>query len=153
MRLLENRIPPPLVMLITALAMWAAAQIAPALSIDATLRLGIAIVVAIGAGILAISGFLAFARAKTTVNPVKLEEASELVTTGIYQYTRNPMYLGLAALLSAWAVYLAVPWAFLGPAAFVLFTTRFQIMPEERVLKLKFGPAYTSYQQQVRRWL
>jgi protein-S-isoprenylcysteine O-methyltransferase Ste14 len=153
MRALENRIAPPLVMLITALAMRAAAQISPALSIGTMLRLGIALVIAIGAGILAISGFRAFGRAKTTVNPVKIEEASALVTTGIYRYTRNPMYLSLAALLLAWAVYLAVPWAFLGPAAFVLFITRFQIIPEERVLKAKFGSAYTSYQQQVRRWL
>jgi protein-S-isoprenylcysteine O-methyltransferase Ste14 len=153
MKTLENRIPPPFIALATALAMWAVAQTAPALTIDSMLRLGIALVIAILAGVFAISGFRAFARAKTTVNPVKIEEASALVTTGIYQYTRNPMYVGLAALLLAWAVYLAVPWAFLGPVAFVLFITRFQIMPEERVLKTKFGPAYTAYQKQVRRWL
>ena len=63
------------------------------------------------------------------------------------------MYAGLAALLLAWAVYLAVPWAFLGPLAFVLAITRFQIVPEERVLLEKFGTAYADYRRQVRRWL
>jgi protein-S-isoprenylcysteine O-methyltransferase Ste14 len=153
MKTLENRIPPPLVMLITAFAMWAAAQSAPALPIGTLPRLAIVLAVAICAGFFAISGFRAFGRAKTTTNPAKIEEASALVTTGIYQYTRNPMYLGLATLLLAWAIYLAVPWAFLGPAAFVLFITRFQIMPEERVLKSKFGSPYAAYQNRVRRWL
>jgi protein-S-isoprenylcysteine O-methyltransferase Ste14 len=48
---------------------------------------------------------------------------------------------------------LAVPWTLLGPLAFVLFITRFQIIPEERVLLKKFGDAYTAYQRQVRRWI
>jgi len=63
------------------------------------------------------------------------------------------MYAGLAALLLAWAAYLAVPWTLLGPLAFVLYITRFQIIPEELVLGEKFGSAYAAYQQQVRRWL
>ena len=54
---------------------------------------------------------------------------------------------------SAWAGYLAhpLPWLFL--AAFVAYMTRFQIMPEERVLAQKFGTEYESYCRRVRRWL
>jgi protein-S-isoprenylcysteine O-methyltransferase Ste14 len=50
-------------------------------------------------------------------------------------------------------VYLSAPWAFLVPIAFVLFITRFQIIPEERILRAKFGIAYTIYLQRTGRWL
>jgi protein-S-isoprenylcysteine O-methyltransferase Ste14 len=142
-----------LVALIMAALMWAAAQATPATPVSDTIRIAVTVVLAALGGISAVLGFRAFGRAKTTVNPIKIQEASALVTTGIYRYTRNPMYLGLTLLLLGWAVYLSAPWAVLGPAAFVLFITRFQIIPEERILEAKFGAAYTGYRQQVGRWL
>jgi protein-S-isoprenylcysteine O-methyltransferase Ste14 len=153
MNALENRIPPPLVALIMAVLMWAAARLTPAMPISCTIRIAAAVVLAILGGISAILGIRAFGRAKTTVNPIKIQEASTLVTTGIYRYTRNPMYLGLTLLLLGWGVYLSAPWAILGAAAFMFFITRFQIIPEERILEAKFGTAYTAYRQQVGRWL
>jgi protein-S-isoprenylcysteine O-methyltransferase Ste14 len=56
-------------------------------------------------------------------------------------------------MLVGWAVCLAAPWALVGPIAFVLFTNRFQIIPEERAMRDKFGQAYEDYQAQVRRWI
>lgn len=94
-----------------------------------------------------------FRRANTTVNPLKPQAASSLVTAGIYRYTRNPMYLGLLFLLVAWAVLLSSPFALLGPVAFVTYISRFQIVPEERVLAALFGAEYAAYQAGVRRWL
>jgi len=47
------------------------------------------------------------------------------------------MYVGLTALLVGWAVWLSVPWVLLGPVALMLFLTRFQIIPEERVMSSK----------------
>ena len=52
-------------------------------------------------------GVLAFLRSKTTVNPLRPDKTSALVTSGVYRVTRNPMYLGLVLVLLAWAVYLA----------------------------------------------
>jgi len=153
MNALENRVPPPLITLFAAAMMWVIARDAPAIPIDSTLRLALAGVLAVVGILLARAGFRAFGRANTTVNPVNIEAASALVTSGIFSYTRNPMYLGLVALLLAWAIYLAVPWTLLGPLAFVLYITRFQIIPEERVLLKKFGDTYAAYQRQVRRWL
>jgi protein-S-isoprenylcysteine O-methyltransferase Ste14 len=107
-----------------------------------------------GLGVLvAVLGMLAFRRAKTTINPVNIGAASSIVTSGVYRYTRNPMYVGLALMLVGWAVHIAVPFVLVGPVVFILFITRFQIIPEERVLTSKFGGEYRKYQERVRRWL
>jgi protein-S-isoprenylcysteine O-methyltransferase Ste14 len=63
------------------------------------------------------------------------------------------MYVGLAGVLTALAIGLGNPWLLLGPLAFVLFITRFQIIPEERVMAAKFGADYADYKARVRRWL
>ena len=63
------------------------------------------------------------------------------------------MYVGLTLLVLGWAAFLCSAWALLGPVIFVLYISRFQITPEERVLSAKFGTAYTEYASRVRRWL
>jgi protein-S-isoprenylcysteine O-methyltransferase Ste14 len=153
MRALEHRIPPPIVAAIIGAAMWAVSRITPALRIEGRLRFALAAAFAGFGFCVSAMGMMAFRRARTTINPVKVEEASSIVTSGVYCRTRNPMYVGLSSLLLGWAVYLAAPWAIFGPVLFVLFTTRFQIVPEERVLTSKFGSEYTDYQARVRRWL
>lgn len=108
----------------------------------------------IGVGVLLDSiSVVAFIRAKTTVNPLRLERASHLVVTGLYRVTRNPMYLGLMALLAGWATVLgsASPWFVL--VVFERVLVIFQIRPEEAALAARFGPAYTQYARQVHRWL
>jgi len=80
-------------------------------------------------------------------------KTTSLVTTGIFSWTRNPMYLGLAAALVGWAAFLSAAWSLLGPVLFVLYIDRFQIQPEERVLTELFGAEYTNYARRVRRWL
>jgi protein-S-isoprenylcysteine O-methyltransferase Ste14 len=153
MKALENKLPPPIIAFLAAATMWGIARAAPAIEIGAGFRFALVAILATMGGIFAFSGFHAFGRAKTTTNPIRIEEASALVTAGIYRYTRNPMYLALLMLLLAFAAYLAAPWTLLGPLAFALFITRFQIIPEERVLAAKFGDVYRAYQEQVRRWL
>ena len=150
---LENKIPPPIVCLIVAIAMWMTATLSSAISIEHTLRLAVAILFGVFGLVIASLGFRAFGAAKTTISPVNIEAASSLVTSGVYRYTRNPMYVGLTSLLIAWAVYLAAPLTILGPLAFVLYITRFQIIPEERALSRIFGRSYDDYRAQVRRWL
>jgi protein-S-isoprenylcysteine O-methyltransferase Ste14 len=153
MRWLEHRIPPPIVGALTALGMWWLARQSAAPALPFGVRLGLAVALAIiGLAFLAPAG-AAFRRARTTVNPLKPEAASALVVAGVYRFTRNPMYVGFAALLLAWAAWLAVPIALLGPAFFVAFLTRFQIVPEERALRERFGESFDAYCRQVRRWL
>jgi protein-S-isoprenylcysteine O-methyltransferase Ste14 len=153
MRSLEHKIPPPIVAAVIAVAMWALARITPAIALDNRLRLAVAGAFLGFAVCVTAMGMIAFRRARTTINPVNIAGASSMVTSGIYSRTRNPMYVGLTSLLLAWTTYLASPTALLGPIIFFLFTTRFQIIPEERFLTTKFGDQYTAYQQRVRRWL
>jgi protein-S-isoprenylcysteine O-methyltransferase Ste14 len=101
---------------------------------------------------ISIAGILAFRRAKTTVNPVQASSASSLVIRGVYRYTRNPTYVGLLLPPLAWAVFLANPLAVLWVVVFVLYISRFQIIPEERVLASLFGAEYEAYKARVRRW-
>ena len=152
MRMLELKIPPPAVALVVALAMWG---ISGVMRFDMLLlpRVAGALAIAVvGAGI-ALSGARAFRRARTTISPLKPDAASSLVTSGVFRYTRNPMYLGICLVLVAWALYLSSAAAFLGPVVFVVYITRFQIMPEERVLAGIFGATFADYRIRTRRWV
>jgi protein-S-isoprenylcysteine O-methyltransferase Ste14 len=150
---LELKIPPPVLALLAALAMWALAKVTPVLALPWLLRTVPASVIVLAGIAMELSGGVSFRRAHTTVNPLKPGSASALVTSGIYRVTRNPMYVGLALVLLGWGVWLAAPLALLGPVLFVAWITRFQIIPEERVLTSLFGADYAAYRGRVRRWL
>lgn len=153
MRFLELRIPPPVVGLIVAGGMWIVAHLPPVLHLPSAVRLLVAVILsAIGIAV-AIGGVIAFRRAQTTVNPLKPETSAALVSTGVYSFTRNPMYLGMVLVLFGWAMYLFSLWSLLGPVFFALYITRFQIVPEERVLDGLFGAPFAAYKKRVRRWL
>lgn len=153
MRTLELKIPPPVVALLVAGAMWGISRAAPLLDVPAFMRVAAAATIALAGVVCTLAGVISFRRARTTVNPMKPQTTSSLVCSGIYRVTRNPMYLGLGCGLVAWAVFLSSAWALLGPAAFVLYMNRFQIGPEEKALSALFGEAYSVYQSRVRRWL
>ena len=153
MKSLELKIPPPAVAALIAVGMWRISLLAPLLQLPTVSRVSVSLAIALAGGGFNLAGAISFRGAKTTINPMKPGASSSLVTSGIYRVTRNPMYLGLLLVLVAWATFLSSAWALLGPAAFVLFTNRFQIAPEERVLSALFGAEYTAYQSRVRRWL
>jgi len=96
---------------------------------------------------------LAFRRARTTVNPLRPDGASQLVTSGLYRITRNPMYVGHALMLTGWAIGLAHPLGFLAPVAYVAWIDRWQIPAEESALASRFPHAFADYTKRVRRWL
>lgn len=120
---------------------------------SADIRHGLAVALGLIGLALDMSGLVAFLRRHTTINPLRPAKTSALVTGGVYRFTRNPMYLGLACLLTAWALWLGAWQSFAGPLVFVAYITRFQIRPEERALSRLFGVAYSDYIARVRRWL
>jgi protein-S-isoprenylcysteine O-methyltransferase Ste14 len=152
-RFLELRIPPPVVGVAVAAGMWTVAHVPPILQLPKLVRLPVAAVLGASGAAVAIGGVMSFRRAKTTVNPLKPETSATLVSTGVYSFTRNPMYLGMVLVLFAWAAYLSSIWSVLGPVFFAVYITRFQIIPEERVLDGLFGAPFADYKKRVRRWL
>ena len=149
---LKHRIPPPVVTSISALIMWALAEIFPqavAAKSSSTLALIFSAVGLVFAG----AGMAAFAQQKTTVNPLDLQNTTALVTHGIYRVTRNPMYVGMLFLLFGWALYLANILSMLWLAPWVVYMSHMQIAPEEQAMEALFGDEYRAYCQQVRRWL
>lgn len=152
-RSLELKIPPPVVAVIFGVFMWVVSKGMGGWEISLPIRSVVALLlVAIGVAFSA-AGIVQFRQCKTTVNPIKPETASALVSSGVFNVTRNPMYVGLALVLVAWAVFLASPWTLMGPLAFGLYIDRFQIAPEERALSKLFGAEYSTYKARIRRWL
>ncbi len=152
---LELKIPPPVVGLITATLMWGVAQtVWPAvLSVSGYPRAALALGLLVAGIATDIAGLIAFVRHKTTINPMRPGKTSHIVRYGIYRFSRNPMYLGMLLILSAWAVYLGHLLAALILPLFVAYINRFQIRPEERILAERFGADYLAYLASVRRWL
>lgn len=152
MKVLENRIPPPLVAAICGCIMWlVAGEITPFGEIGVVQAAAVLIVIAVGT-FSCLAGAVAFRSARTTVNPLKPASTTSLVKSGVYQISRNPMYLGFALLLFAWAIYLGSLWPVFGVMAFALFITRFQILPEERAMRSLFGREFEECSKAVRHW-
>lgn len=92
-----------------------------------------------------------FTRAGTGVIPFR--NVSALVTDGIYRYTRNPMYLGMVAVLLGCAVTVGATVALSVPVLFALIVDRRFIRYEEVMLRNLFPDDYPAYCERVRRWL
>jgi protein-S-isoprenylcysteine O-methyltransferase Ste14 len=150
---LDHKIPPPVVGALVAAAMWSVSELSPQLSIAPGPKFVTVVILIVSGVAFDLMGLLAFRASRTTINPLKPGRASTLVTGGVYRFSRNPMYVGMALLLIALAVYLSALIPCAGPVLFVLYITRFQIQPEERVLEGIFGAEYSAYAARVRRWL
>jgi protein-S-isoprenylcysteine O-methyltransferase Ste14 len=153
MKSLETKIPPPAVALGLALLMWATSRLAEPIQVSLAIRLSLALSLVVIGQCISVGGMVSFRRAKTTINPFNPTAASSLVTSGVYRFTRNPMYVGLLLTLFAWAVFLSSLPSVAFLPLFVLYINQFQIKPEERVLSSLFGSEYVAYQKRVRRWI
>ena len=153
MKFLRLRIPPPIAAVFFGLLIWGLSRLLSAHSLDPEIRQIIAMVLIGMAAAIDIWALFSFRQVKTTIDPRYPHKSSSIVKSGIYRYTRNPMYLGLALILSALSVYLGAKFGFFIVAAFVLYMNEFQIKPEEDVLEKNFGEEYLAYKSKVRRWL
>lgn len=107
---------------------------------------------AVSLGLL-VAGASELGEAETTLDARDPARATALVTTGVFSYTRNPLYLGLTGLLVAHALWLGSRRALVPAGAFVLAIDQLQIPAEEAALVEKFGKAYRAYTARVPRWL
>jgi protein-S-isoprenylcysteine O-methyltransferase Ste14 len=147
------KLPPVALGAIVAALMWCASWATPAFDFRLPASLLSSVSLALLGAVICLSGVVAFRRAKTTVNPMRPDSTSSLVVSGIYNYTRNPMYLGFLLVLLGWAIFLSNFVALTLLPAFVMYMDRFQIAPEERVLAALFADEYPAYHARVRRWI
>ena len=146
-------IPPPVVVAIVGLLMWAVNETLVFGKIKSELQQPIALTL-LAAGLLLMAVAVGyFIAARTTINPLRPSRASSLVTTGLFAISRNPIYLGDLLILAALAVWFGNVLNVALLALFVCYINRFQIIPEERALAQRFGEAYHTYCSRVRRWL
>jgi protein-S-isoprenylcysteine O-methyltransferase Ste14 len=153
MTTLDTRLPPPIVLLLCGLLAWLCAHQLPGFAFSLPMRVTIVTVMATAGVLLNLVPKLLFQRAGTTVNPLRPQRTTQLVTHGVYRFTRNPMYLGQALVLLAACLWLRNAVALLAVPVFVAYITRFQIQPEERYLAQRFGPAFDAFRTRTRRWL
>ncbi len=149
---MELKVPPVIVFIVFALAMYLLDLVLPVGFFD---FFGRALLAQVLVGIAVVVGGLSlipFFMKKTTVDPTKPEKASVLITNGVYRFSRNPMYFALLVLLLALGLILGNAFNTLVAAGFVGYMNRFQIIPEERMLLEKFGRSYKDYLARTRRW-
>ena len=142
---------PPTWLIGAIVVVWLQAWLLPGLLWPVALGSIIGTILFWGGLALIAAALWAFYRARTT--PVPHQDASALITSGVFQLSRNPIYLGDALILSGviagWGAWLLVP---LIPAFMALITVRF-IQPEEDRLRAGFGEAYALWSKRTRRWV
>lgn len=146
-------IPPPAAFAIAALSMWGVSRYTQfgRYAFPYQRATGIALIV-IGLMIVAVSLGL-FAIARTSPNPLEPRKATRLMTSGLYGWSRNPIYLGDAIVLLGIDVLLGCLAGLVFVAGFVIYIDKVQIAAEEAALAECFGDRYAEYKQRVRRWL
>ncbi|ATX81644.1 Protein-S-isoprenylcysteine O-methyltransferase Ste14 [Mariprofundus ferrinatatus] len=153
MERLKLKVPPLPIAIICGLMIWGLSVFIGTHSMGIEIRRIIAIVLLIAAATVDLAALITLLRNKTTVDPRYPEKSSSVVTTGIYRFSRNPMYLGLALLLTSLSLWLGVRFGLFVVMGFILYMNRFQIEPEEQALEKQFGERYINYKSTVRRWL
>lgn len=153
MKRLELLIPPPAVGFTFGVLIVVVATLLPVASFPFRGHVALAIVLVVAGVALPIAGALEMRGRRTTVDPRKPHRSRTLVTTGMFRLSRNPIYLGLASLLMGIALlWVSVPGVLL-VFLFCVYMTRFQVLPEERALRAKFGAEFDRYSHRVRRWI
>lgn len=101
--------------------------------------------------VIMVGGLITFAFARTAVMPTL--PARRLMTTGLYRYSRNPMYVGLTIAYAGGILLTNIAWSALILVGVLVAFDRLIVPRKERYLRAEFGDLYEQYCQQVRRWL
>ena len=145
------KIPPPLLVLILVIANYFSSKKIDLIHLPNQDLISILILL-IGMLIL-INPIFKFIKSKTTIDPIKFKKVNKLITTGIYKYSRNPMYLGLLMIVTSTSLFYLNIFSITTPFLFYFWINRFQIKREEIFLTEKFGKEYLLYRTKTRRWI
>ena len=150
---MKLRIPPPLVAFTFALAMWVTSVATSGATLESELLIPLSLLILVAGLSVNTLALITFRRGKTTINPLKPDTASQLMRTGIYRLSRNPMYLGMLLMLCAWTIWLGNFVNVVTLPLFVWYMTKFQIIPEELALAELFPEEFSTFKAEVRRWI
>ncbi|HEY5731291.1 MAG TPA: isoprenylcysteine carboxylmethyltransferase family protein [Anaerolineales bacterium] len=92
-----------------------------------------------------------FGKSRTTLNPHG--SVTSIVTSGVFRFSRNPIYLGFVLMLIGFPLYTGTYWGLFFAPLLVISFNELVIQYEEAYLEKKFGDEYTSFKSRVRRWL
>ena len=148
---METKIPPPIVTLAFGLLIYFSKGIFPAIENQLTFYFGILLM--FSGFFIFISAVSSFKSSKTTVNPLSPEQATKLVTEKVFKYSRNPMYLGMTAMLGSLSLFFNPIGGIILIALFCTYITKYQIIPEEKVMKNLFKEEFEEYKKTTRRWV
>jgi protein-S-isoprenylcysteine O-methyltransferase Ste14 len=139
---------PPVWLVAHLAAAWLLSLVSPVVFAGSGDMLGVGL---IGIGVLLTLGAAAqMALARTTVIPRR--NPSSLVTSGLFSWSRNPIYLSDALILIGAILWFDALLALPLIAGFVwVIQTRF-IKDEEARLTLAFGPEFDLWAARTRRW-
>ena len=148
---MNNKIPPPIVTLICGLAIYFSKTFFNKFFSYNNNTISLFLLI-LGFTVFTLA-IKAFNRQKTTVNPLEPRQASSLVSSGIFKYSRNPMYLGMLIILLALSFKFNLVGGIVISLFFYLFITKFQILPEEEAMNELFGDEFIEYSNRTRRWI
>tara|TARA_B100000925_G_scaffold14633_1_gene10189 strand:- start:71 stop:517 length:447 start_codon:yes stop_codon:yes gene_type:complete len=148
---MDNKVPPPIVTFICGLAIYFSKSFfneffSYSNNIISLFLLILGLVVFL-------SAVKSFRKQKTTVNPLEPKQASSLVTSGIFKFSRNPMYLGMLIILLSLSFKFNLIGGMTISLFFYIFITKFQIIPEEAAMNELFGNEFIDYSKKTRRWI
>ena len=148
---MNNRIPPPIVTFICGVTIYYSKSFFNQFLSYSNNRISLFLLI-LGLCVF-ISAVISFRKQKTTVNPLEPKQASSLVVSGIFKYSRNPMYLGMLIVLLSISFKFNLVGGIVISLFFYLFITRFQIFPEEEAMNELFGDEFIEYSNRTRRWI
>jgi len=145
------KIPPPILVLILVVSNYFSSRKIDLIHLPNQDIISI-IILLIGMLIL-INPIFKFIKSKTTIDPIKFKKVNKLITSGIYKYSRNPMYLGLLMVVISTSTFYLNFFSITTPFLFYFWINRFQIKREEIFLTEKFDKEYILYKTKTRRWI
>ena len=148
---MNNTIPPPIVAFVCGLAIYFSKSIFNQFYNFNNNIISLFLLI-LGLAIF-LSAVKSFRRQKTTVNPLEPRQASSLVTSGIFKFSRNPMYLGMLIVLLSISFNFNLIGGIITSLFFYFFITKFQIIPEEVAMNELFGDQFIDYSKKTRRWI
>ena len=148
---MNNKIPPPVVTFICGIVIYFSKSIFNQFLSYSNNTVSLFLL--ISGFVVFISAVQSFRKKKTTVNPLEPRQASSLVTSGIFKFSRNPMYLGMLIILLSISFKFNLIGGIITSLFFYFFITKFQIVPEEAAMNELFGNQFIDYCKKTRRWI